>query len=210
MTSTAHRLVLVLVAALSLAAVGCKSSAPPRTGFISDYSQLEKVDDQKSRFVSQKLAEYESFIVDPIQWRAKPEADKEPVLKPEEKAEVVNYFREAFIKVLQENDYTVTDKTGVGVARVRLAVTDIHESTWWANVHPGSKLTGAGTGGASMEGEVIDSMTGEQLAAVVKSGKGSQFTLNIGNTAEDVENLIDQWAKEAEERLRELREASDS
>ena len=69
-----------------------------------------------------------------------------------------------------------------------------------------SKLTGAGTGGASMEGEVVDSVTGKQLAAVVKRGKGSQFTLNVGSTAKDVETVIDQWAKEAEERLRELRE----
>ena len=138
-----------------------------------------------------------------------PDEDKEePVLKPEEKAQVMSYFHESFVKVLKENDYTVTDRAGVGVARVRMAITDIQESTWWANVHPGSKLTGAGTGGAAMEGEVIDSVTGEQLAAVVKSGKGSQFTLNVFSTVDDLKNLVDQWVKEAEERLREMREAS--
>jgi len=196
-------LILALIA-ISSVSTGCKSSAPPRTGFISDYSKLKSIDDNKARFVSPNLASYKSFIIDPVQMK---QVNDPPVLKPEERAEVANYFRESFVKVLKTNGYTVTNKAGVGVARFRVAITDIHESTWWANVHPGSKLTGAGTGGAAMEGEVIDSVTGEQLAAVVKSGKGSQFTLNIGNTAEDVENLIDQWAKEAEERLRELRES---
>ncbi len=42
-----------------------------------------------------------------------------------------------------------------------------------------------------MEGEVIDSVTGEQLAAVVQSARGSQFEL-------------DQW-EQAEHQLQELR-----
>lgn len=39
---------------------------------------------------------------------------------------------------------------------MRLALTDVQKATWWLNVMPTSKVTGAGVGGASMEGEVID------------------------------------------------------
>ena len=182
---------------------GCASSPPPRTGFISDYSLLERIDDSKARYVSPALARYQSFMVDPVQFRA---VTDPPVLTPDERAEVANYFRDAFVIVLRDNRYTVTDRAGAGTARVRIAITDIKASVWWMNLHPGSKLSGAGTGGASMEGEVIDSVTGEQLAAVVKSGRGNQFELDTFNKLDDFKDVIDRWAEEAEDRLRELRE----
>ena len=100
----------------------------------------------------------------------------------------------------------MTDQPGVGVARLRLAMTNIKQGKWWASIHPGSKLAGAGTGGASMEGEVIDSVTGKQLAAVVRSGSGDQFELDHFDRLDDIKDVINKWAKDAEKRLRELRE----
>lgn len=183
---------------------GCASSPPPRTGFISDYSLLERIDGSKARYVSPALARYRSFMVDPVQFR---EVKDPPVLTPDERAEVANYFRDAFVTVLRDNRYTVTDRAGAGTARIRIAITDIKASVWWMNLHPGSKLSGAGTGGASMEGEVIDSVTGEQLAAVVKSGRGNQFELDTFDKLDDFKDVIDRWAEEAEDSLRELRES---
>ncbi len=49
---------------------GCASSPPLRTGFISNYSSLERIDDTKARYVSLALARYQSFMVDPVQFRA--------------------------------------------------------------------------------------------------------------------------------------------
>ena len=183
---------------------GCTSSPPPRTGFISDYSSLERIDGSKARYVSPALARYRSFMVDPVQFRT---VKDPPVLTPDERAEVANYFRDAFVTVLRDNRYTVTDRAGAGTARIRIAITDIKQSVWWMNLHPGSKLSGAGTGGASMEGEVIDSVTGEQLAAVVKSGRGNQFELDTFDKLDDIKDVIDRWAEEAEDSLRELRES---
>lgn len=183
---------------------GCTSSPPPRTGFISDYSSLERIDGSKARYVSPALARYQSFMVDPVQFRT---VKDPPVLTPDERAEVANYFRDAFVTVLRDNRYTVTDRAGAGTARIRIAITDIKQSVWWMNLHPGSKLSGAGTGGASMEGEVIDSVTGEQLAAVVKSGRGNQFELDTFDKLDDIKDVIDRWAEEAEDSLRELRES---
>ncbi len=182
--------------------VGCGSTPPPQTGFISDYSNLQKVGENKMRYISSGLAEYDTFIVDPIQMRGGEESE----LTAQQKADVAQYFHDRFVEVLKNGGYRLTGDAGVGTARVRLALTDIQSATWWMNLHPGSKLTGAGTGQASMEGEVIDSVTGEQLAAVVKSGKGNQFELDTFDALDDIKDVIDGWAKEAEQRLRELRE----
>lgn len=182
---------------------GC-ASPPPRTGFISDYSSLKRINETKAYYVSSRLAEYDTFMIDPVQIR---EINEPPVLSPSERAEVAHYFRGRLIDALFKNGYAVTNHSGEGVARVRFAITDVQRSTWWMNLHPGSKLTGVGTGGASMEGEVIDSVTGEQLGAVVKSGRGNQFELDTFSKLDDVKDVIDRWAKEAEQRLRELREA---
>ena len=67
-------------------------------------------------------------------------------------------------------------------------------------------MTGAGLGGASMEGEVVDSVTGKQLGAVVQSGKGNQFELDTFSELDDVKDVIDSWAEAAGKRLKELRE----
>ncbi len=194
---------ILVLAVFGSALVGCKSTpAPPTTGFLSDYSQLIAEENGKMRYVSGRLADYNAFIIDPVQLRTEGRAD----FDMEKRAEVARYFRQQFIEVLQNNGYRVERSAGTRIARVRLALTDVQRSAWYLNLHPGSKLTGAGTGGASMEGEVIDSVTGEQLGAVVKSGRGNQFELDTFSGIDDVKDVIDRWAKEAEQTLRELRE----
>lgn len=181
---------------------GCSSApAEVRTGFISDYSKLQPVSETRSRYISPELKKYDKFIVDPVQWRT--QGDE---ISLEDRAKIVNHFRETFVKVLRDSGYTVVDAPAAGAARIRIAVTNIHTSTWWQKVHPASSLAGAGRGGAACEGEVIDSVTGTQLAAFVVAGVGSQFTFGNYSTTADVNNVIDQWAQDAATRLKELRE----
>lgn len=193
---------LCLLAVLATVVTGC-GTPPPTTGFLSDYSRLEVMDGGKMRFISPRFSEYDAFIIDPVEIRTSPKSG----LSAQQRAEVARYFRQRFFEVLERNGYRVVRDASTGTARVRLALTEIQEATWWMNVMPTSKVTGAGTGGASMEGEVIDSVTGEQLAAVVKSGRGNQFELDTFDALDDVKDVIDQWAEEAEKRLRELRGA---
>ena len=52
-----------------------------------------------------------------------------------------------------------------------------------------------------MEGEVIDSMTGEQIGAVVESQKGSRIPFsNLGDWATS-KKIMDDWANRFRERL---------
>jgi len=204
MTNVCRRFV-VLTSPLLLAAMpvltGCASTPKP-TGFISDYAKLEKVETGWMRYVSPKLAQYSTYMVDPVQVRV----DRE-VLDPQKRAEVARYMRDALTRVLKNGGYKLSTDPAVGTARVRVAITDIQESKWYLNIHPATKLTGAGRAGASMEAEVIDSVTGEQLAAAIRAGKGKQFELNPFSNIDDVKNVIDKWAEGAAERLKELREA---
>ena len=75
-----------------------------------------------------------------------------------------------------------------------MALTDISGSTA-TSLLPQAKLMGAGIGGASMEAEVVDSMTGEQIGAVVESKKGSKMPFaNLGEW-DAARQVIDDWAK---------------
>ena len=184
--------------AVFLVAVGGCASTPEPVGFISDYSKLEKEGEGRLRYISADLKNYDSVIVDPVQMRTHRDP---PVLKPKERAEVTSYFNEAFEKMLREKGFKLVSAAGAKTARVRMALTDVQKSKWYLNLHAGSKLTGAGLGGASMEGEIIDSVTGAQLAAVIQAGKGNQFELDTFDSLDDIKDVIDKWAKQAGERI---------
>lgn len=179
---------------------GCASPPAKHTGFLSDYSQLEVVDAQRSRFISPELKNYNSFMVDPVEWRL-----SGGKLSASDRAKIAAHFRQALIKVLKDQGFEMVDDPTSNTARICIAVTNIQNSTWWLKVHPASSLSGAGRGGVSIEAEVIDAVSGKQLAAFVGAGVGSQFTIGNYTTVSDVNNVIDQWASEAAKRLKELR-----
>jgi hypothetical protein len=199
-TATYH--VLPVLACAALLTFGGCSSAPrtTHTGFLSDYSSLKEVNAQKMNYASPEIRDYRSFMVDPVQIKS-----QQGELSAKDRAEIASYFRDSFAGVLRDRGYTITQTPGPGTARVRLALTNVHESTWWMKIHPASNLSGAGRGGAAMEGEVVDSVTGKQVAAVVQSGVGSQFTAFNFSTVSDIKSTIDEWAKNAGARLDELR-----
>lgn len=194
-----HLMTMWLTCALLLG--GC-ASAPAPTGFLRDYSRLQRVEDGKLRYISPKLKEYSRFMVDPVELHT-----QKQVLSPEQRAEVARYMHDAFEKVLVNGGFEVAHQPGVGVARVRLAITEVNKTKWYLNLHPATKASGEGMGGAAMEGEVVDSVSGEQLAAIIQVRHASQFRLNVFSTINDVKNVIDQWAEAASERLKEIRAA---
>ena len=70
---------------------------------------------------------------------------------------------------------------------------------------PQASLLGAGIGGASMEAEVLDSMTDKQIGAVVESGKGGRIPFtNLGKWTA-AQKVIDSWANRFQKRLEESR-----
>jgi hypothetical protein len=161
------------------------------------------VSDSRLRYVSPRLAEYEAFIVDPVEFTAETER-----LTDEEREEAAEHLRAACIGVIEGEGLAVQESAAPGTARVRMAITAIEESVGWQKIHPGARFAGAGTGGAAMEGEIVDSITGEQLAAAVQADPGNQFNLTAFSTLADVKAAIDKWAADAARQLRERRGAA--
>jgi hypothetical protein len=114
-------------------------------------------------------------------------------LDPENLVELTRYFRTEAVKKLSKN-YAIVEKAGAGVMRIRVALTSIETTTPLANIHPAMKLTGLGLGGASMEAEALDSVSGERLAAVVESQTGNRMSFAAGlSKFGHAKQVMDMW-----------------
>ena len=209
-----------LLPALLLA--GCASSGMKdvqKTGFLSDYSQLQPGGDDRSALVYIKpgvdLKPYnklmfERFIVllsDSAQYRE---------IDPAMLKELTDYYQNAIFTAVKDG-YEIVDQPGPGVLRVRVAITDLKPSKPVANtlstITPiGWVASGAtkaasddnlGTGEAGTEFEMLDSVTGERLAAAVDKRQGGKGVFR--GKWEDTKDAFDLWAKRFRQRLDELR-----
>jgi hypothetical protein len=169
----------------------CTSLKPTPSGFLKDYSNMEKkgsgllIDENPAK----SLKEYSSFIVDPVAIYLHPEV-KDDVINQEKLTEFRDEFYNKLVAQLKEN-YQVTDQPGPGVLRIRAAITDFVPSTLLLNLHITSTfLLQPGTGGAAIEAEFTDSETDERVLAMIQSKKGSRIKYHKGFSkwghAEDV------------------------
>jgi Protein of unknown function (DUF3313) len=194
-------LVLVLFVAASMFSVGCSAQKSKAVGFISDYSKLEPAGDKSMRYLApdNALAGYSAFIIDPVKIHF--HAAAKGTDTPREDVEnLAIYMRGALVDAIADK-YKVVSRPGPGVARVRIALTDVKKSSPALNVIPASKLAGSGLGGAAMEGEIIDSMDRTQLAALIESRLGERLSLEGLSKWGDAKAVIDGWAKRFRERL---------
>jgi hypothetical protein len=188
-------------AGLILIASSCATVQDPgQAGFLSDYSKLEEIDENHLVYGSGNLGNYSKFIIEPVAMLYRlPEEER--IFTDEELEELQAYFetkvREALVK---DDGYQVVKAAGPGTAKLRVAITGVDDTIGALNVLIYTKITGAGLGGASMEGELVDSMTGEQIAAVIRWGSGSRI-LRAGFThTGDAKILMGRWAKDLRER----------
>ncbi len=170
-----------------------------RTGFLKDYSKLTPHPEEEGRFryINPKMnvGNYSKFIVDPVVLQLSKEG-KEAEIDQEDLNEQVTFFHG---KILEElgKDYQIVNKPGKGVARIRVAITHIDKTNPALNIHPGTKLTGAGLGGAGMEGELIDSVTGETIGSVIDFQMGSRLSLAAGLTwFGHAQAVMEDWAED--------------
>jgi len=191
----------VLVSSCSLAVlailVGCESSSSKKemtvTGFLSNYSGLEPISDTSYRYTNPKynLRNYGSFIVDPVNIIFN-EQTKANVKSWDELEKLKAYMREALIDALEPRYNVVAARPGPGTARIRIALTSIERSA-------PLKL-----GGVSMELELVDTQTGEQIGALIESQKkGVPF---YGHDPwSGAKAVMDDWAKRFFNRIEEAR-----
>lgn len=201
---------MVTAIGLMLIQCGCGPGRATKTGFLTDYSRLSKESNSALRHINkQALAKYSSFIIDPVEVHfhkgAKAvEHRTKGKLTQRQMTDLTNYLHAKIVGAVQDSGNKVVYQPASGVARIRVALTDIDKSTA-ASLLPQIKLIGAGIGGVSMEAEVVDSITGEQIGAVVESKMGSRMPFaNLGEW-DAAKQVMDDWAKRFKKRLDEVR-----
>ncbi len=67
---------------------------------------------------------------------------------------------------------------------------------WYLNVLPATRIIGPGLGGAGLEAELLDSQSGQQIAAIIDRRKGARVGGGSGMTKLDLaRGVIRRWAE---------------
>lgn len=188
-----HLLILINVA-VAAGLGGCESSAPsakmPVTGFLSDYSGLEPISETSYRYINPKydLGNYRKFIVEKVEVLFDYGTQAE-VKNWDEVEQLRTYMRRAIEDAIWSN-WQVVSEPGPRVARVRTALTNVKRASAFR------------MGGASMEMELLDTQTGEQIGALVESQEKGR-PLGEYYKWENAKAVMDDWAKRFYNRLKE-------
>jgi len=185
---------------------GCESKSVSQTGFLTTYSKLQKESDVS--FINmdrQQLTQYSYFIVDDVRAYFPPQSKAieertAGVLTQAQIDELTNHMYSEIVKAVRGAGYAVVPAPGEDVARISVALTDV-EGLNIRRLLPVSRMTGAGIGAAAMEAEIVDSMTNQQLAAIVELQEGSKFPLVNVEKWDAAKQVISDWAKKFEMRL---------
>jgi hypothetical protein len=213
-----------LTGLLAIALAGCavteksQPSAVQQTGFLKDYSQLQPGDkDQASLIYSNpnaRWSKYSKVMLDPVTL-----VSPEGKISPEDEARLSKYYHDKLAEELSK-DFTLVDRPGPDVMRIRVALTDAEAATSGARtvsvVIPQARLLNAGydaatgnyafVGSAQSEAEVLDSTTGERLAAAVDRRYGGLSVKNAGVWKwGDAEHIMDYWSETLDKKLAERR-----
>ncbi len=212
---------LAMVTAIALLGCGtthqAKEPAKP-SGFLGDYSALlpGEGDEAQLVFIDSRadFASYESIIIESVTiWRSSSTAN----IPEQERTEVINALQAALYTELSK-DFSIVQRAGPGVLRVRAAVTDATGANLAgptsATALPESRLLSAAGDLASgnrslvvstgIEGEVTDSVTHQRLVAAVDRRVGSS-TLRSSGDWDLLRKDFDFWAGRLRERLVALR-----
>ncbi|MCD6392019.1 MAG: DUF3313 domain-containing protein [Planctomycetes bacterium] len=205
--------VLIMTIGILMTMCGCSSTPKAaRTGFLSDYSRLKPASGGSYRYInSGALGRYSSFIVDTVDVhfhsasKAR-ELKRKGEMTRQDIEDLTNYMHASILKAINEAGYKTVYERGPGVARIRVAITDIEKTNVLLSAIPTARIAGgAGVGGASMEAEIVDSMTGEQIGAVVRGQSGSRVPLSGLSDWGGAEHAMNEWAKQLKQRLQEAR-----
>ena len=189
-------------AIISATVAGCATvQNPGQKGFLSDYSKLVEIEENHLVYDSGNFGNYSKFIIEPVAMLYRQPEEKR-VFDDEELEDLQAHFATKVREALIEDDgYQVVEVPGAGTATLRIGITDVDDTIGVLNITIYTKITGAGLGGAAMEGELVDSVTGEQIGAVIRWGSGSRI-LRAGFThTGDAKIVIDRWAKSLRERI---------
>jgi hypothetical protein len=216
---------LVLVTACSVTEQA-KMSQVKFSGFLGDYSKLTPTDNSSEallRYIDPNApwSSYTAVRLEPVSFWAG--TDSKISLPAQHK--LTDYAYQKITAALTARGVHLTDQDGPGVVVVRAALTDASSATpvlrTISVVVPQARLLSAAsslvtgryafTGSIQTEGEVIDAISGKQVAAWVDKRFGGASIKNADVWQwGDAENAIDLWANLLATRFVELKQGKTS
>jgi hypothetical protein len=222
-----YRMARVVIIALTLGGIALSSAGcgvvrplrerrgePEHAGFLKDYSQLQPQEGYQAQevYVNPQAAwsKYNAIFIDSVTlWMADP--SKAPSKDDEQM--LTDMLYKALAEKIGEK-FRRADRPGPGVIRVRAALTQAKGANVPLNaittVIPQLRMvstlggvaadTAVLVGAASVEAELVDSITNERLAAAVDAVAGTKSLVRAFSKWADVQNACNNWA----ERLRDF------
>ena len=209
----------VALVTFTLTAVACsgtrgRRSAPEESGFLRDYSQLTEREGAAAKLSylnpRAEWSSYDAIWVESVTMWANDETSK---VEPEDQQMLIDFFYQALHDELSK-DFRIADGAGPSVLQFRAALTEAKGAnvalkavtTIVPQLRLASTLVGTGAdvavtvGEATVEAEVLDSITKERLGAIVDQQAGKK-AFNQLKTWSDVKAACEHWAKMLRERL---------
>lgn len=215
-----YRLFIVVFSVLS---IGCASTLVTHeqySGYLSDYSPLKATNTPSGgvtlRWISKEIAEkgYHSVILDKSVLYPEPKSSaqvSEMVLQQ------LSWTLDKAMNDAAKGTFNIVKNPGEGVLRIRPAITGVvhsMESMQPIEILPIALVLGVGKAVAGtrdrdvdvfLEVEVIDSQTGELLAAAVRKGEGAQLENDTAQlTMVHLSDMVKRWEEDASEIFKDL------
>jgi len=197
----------------------------PVSGFLGDYSGLVPDAKNGDLLVYEKdanvLKKYNKFIFDPITIYLLPQA-RDRGIDPDDLERLAKYFQDAVTDELAKSGrYQIVTDPGPDVLELNVAITNVEPTGGKKNAAvkgataaasvatvPGIALATPrlSVGKVGIEGEILDSVSGERLVAFVtgKAGRRWFSGLNTLKKWGDIEAAFRSWAKAFRVRLDEV------
>jgi hypothetical protein len=207
----------VMIMALAACSVTeqAKTDTVQETGFLKNYSQLQPGAKDQALLVyfnpNARWTQYTKVMIEPVTFWG----DASSNVSVQDQQQLCSYYYNKLNEDVSQK-FQIVDSAGPGVMTLRVALTDPTAATPVLRsvsvVIPQARLlnsvanlaTGsyAFVGSAQSEGEVVDSQTGERLAAAVdkRSGGLSIKNANVWQWG-DAENAMDYWSQRTADRL---------
>ncbi len=200
---------LGLAAALASSCAGTRGrrAAPSKSGFLRDYSELTHREGYAADLVyinpDAQWSQYNAVYLHSVTIWGDPATAK---LKPEERQMLTDFFYKALHEKLSAK-FNVVERAGVGVLTLRAALTGAKGAnvvlktvtTIVPQLKVASTIVGVGgdivatVGEATVEAELLDSLTFDRLAAAVDRRAGKKWYTQL-RTWSDVKAACDYWA----------------
>jgi uncharacterized protein DUF3313 len=211
----------MLAAAMITALAACsvteqaKTDTVQQTGFLKNYSQLQPGAKDQALLVyfnpNARWTQYTKVMIEPVTFWG----DTSSNVSAEDQQQLCSYYYNKLNEDVSQK-FQIVDRAGPDVMTLRVALTDPTAASpvmrGVSVVVPQARLlnsvvnltTGsyAFVGSAQSEGEIVDSQTGERLAAAVdkRSGGLSIKNVDVGRWG-DAQNAMDYWAQRMADRL---------